>query len=188
MLIPQPRIRKHWIDRIRQAVSDNPGLTASDIYDQLVKATANRDIELSEYEAVPSQRTIGRELTAFKRETAETREQYERVYWPETFQRGASGLPWEASRDVLELLDMIKPERPTVRQARWWWRVQLAAPEMDKSLRLALALGLDTEDVQSIEGYSEDKRWVENRLIEELHRISSFDRSHTEESSHESQE
>ena len=42
-------------------------------------------------------------------------------------------LPWEASAAALELLGIVPPpdgNRPSVRLARWFWRVTQAAPDM----------------------------------------------------------
>ena len=65
------------------------------------------------------------------------------------------GLPWEASGYLTEmwswanefwavvaiLLNKPKPALPTVRQARWWWRVHLALPEVENKLDIYLWAG-----------------------------------------------
>ena len=59
---------------------------------------------------------------------------------------GERDLPWEASCHLMEMwawarefrthraqeLDDLEPPLPTVREARWWWRIHLMVPEISK--------------------------------------------------------
>lgn len=73
--------------------------------------------------AAPRERTI-RAMTP----TPEALEEERQLRWPEAM--GPSGLPWEASNAILRLLRYHFDHgraRPTVRLARWYWRLRLAA-------------------------------------------------------------
>ena len=55
------------------------------------------------------------------------------------------GLPWESSDILLSVWKRVCHMRedsstplPTVRQARWWWRVHLAAPDVTDPMDLFL--------------------------------------------------
>ena len=121
--MPTPRTHPAWIERIKQLRADDPKLTAHRIAQALHTEALKPGSDLPDASLVPSERTIGRVSLP---EDAHERALYERVYWPETFEHGA--LPWEASPVVLELIALMEPKRPTVRLARWYWRVSLVAP------------------------------------------------------------
>jgi hypothetical protein len=73
------------------------------------------------------------------------RRQYGLVRWPGSFESGA--LPWEMSPQCLELLLLrqrlaehkLGEWRPTVRLARWFYRISMAAPRLDARHRHVLA-------------------------------------------------
>lgn len=124
-----------------------------------------------EFEAPVSRRTVERWIGGFPKDS-ELDSPFE---W---HRMEEYGLPWEASAFLLEMLFAARESRlnhllpePTVRQARWWWRVHLAAPEIrdpDDLILLAqrfvsreiahdiLGSPLDLGDLQALLAY---KRW-----------------------------
>ena len=125
--MPTPRTDVRWVEMVKQLKADDASRTAAKIQGDLFMEWANHPDDLPKTNP-PGERTIGRILTDYARATEADRIPYERVYWPETFARGAAGLPWEASPVVLKLIALMEPKRPTVRLARWYWRVSQAAP------------------------------------------------------------
>ena len=95
--------------------------------------------EFTELEVVVSLRTVMRWVREFKTVAEEVRELDKPFEWHKLEEYG---LPWEASAFLLEMSILVQenkiyrgygfePLAPTVRQARWWWRVHLAAPDLD---------------------------------------------------------
>lgn len=69
--------------------------------------------------------------------------QYRLYAWPQTHQREA--LPWEAAPACLELLrycDANRQSAPTVRQAGWFARLRLAAPNLPTDTARSAAIVL----------------------------------------------
>jgi hypothetical protein len=109
---------------------------------------------------IPGERTVKRRVEEFQRLAPKKRSEYGRFQWPQTMLDNV--LPWEASRTGLDLLRYYTEQdraidawaatqglgprlegegwgRPSVREVRWLWRVQLAAPwlEFEAALRLS---------------------------------------------------
>jgi hypothetical protein len=89
------------------------------------------------------------------------------LHWPRSFELGL--LPWDAARTVLDLWrnwDETGRGRPTVRVARWYWRLMLADPTLDRALAELLASVLSANDVASLTGAQPiiDVRSIEQRL------------------------
>lgn len=111
----------------------------------------------------PQLRTVQRLYARWLEFPEEERRLQGRVHWPEAMLLGL--LPWEAAPIVLDLLrwrDGLGRGRPSVRLARWFWRVSLAAPDLSLGERACLAGELaDAEyirqtergEVSSPEGY-----------------------------------
>ena len=86
-------------------------------------------------------------------------------------------LPWEASQPCLELLRSYRDNEvgmPTIRLARWFWRITLAAPDWELSQRIRAAqmlsqwemdAGRSETPLRSIEGYLTYRPWqsIQNR-------------------------
>ena len=89
------------------------------------------------------------------------------------------GLPWEASPFLLEMWasflgwgKYFPISNPSVREIRWWWRIHLAAPELDKEfiwriaqwflarelVQVLLNVPLELADLEAFLAY---KPWVE---------------------------
>ncbi len=72
--------------------------------------------------------------------------------WPGAM--GSPGLPWEASADMLHLLMHFYDgftRRPTLRQARWYWRLRQAAGDSPPSGRMleSVSAALAGEEAQN---------------------------------------
>jgi hypothetical protein len=166
MAMARPRIEPFWEEAIRAATENEPRLGPLGVRARLEKAAA--DIGKPDLR-VPSLRTIGRIQREFRQRPEEERRPYRDLYWPESFERG--DLPWEASAAALELLrvwekwpphilEMILPvpeeralfgynfgDRPSVRLARWFWRLTQAAPDADAKDRRSVAEFLEAAEV-----------------------------------------
>lgn len=84
----------------------------------------------------PGQRTISTKKKAHSLKPAHERLLYRYFYWPESM--GTVDLPWEASRPLLDMLAVAKSwdsARPTIRFARWYWRLHQAAPRLTQEAR-----------------------------------------------------
>ena len=104
------------------------------------------------------------------------KQQARRAKWPKSFDDGL--LPQEYAPAFLSLLS--HEGRPSIRRARWHWRVSSAAPEMPEahqrelSLKFAVrgAIGaLDDSDLRSLEYFLACRGWIdvaayEKRLVE----------------------
>ena len=102
---------------------------------------------------VPVPRTLQRAVkdivTRYDRLTPKSKTLDQRFEW---HRLDEYGLPWEAGSYLLDMWREIKElgallhsahlvtvkHAPTVRQARWWWRVHLAVPEMEVKLNVYL--------------------------------------------------
>jgi hypothetical protein len=81
----------------------------------------------------PGREWVRRRYTAHRKLTDENRREFSLFRWPESMEYGV--LPWDASQAGLELLLYCVEHRlgrPTNRMARWFWRVLLACPALDR--------------------------------------------------------
>lgn len=88
---------------------------------------------------LPSERSVSRYMQGHKGLTLEERRQYKLLRWPDNL----GDLPWEAGPAVLDLLRQLRQEgagRPTVRLARWYWRLWQAVPDAPFGVRLSLSI------------------------------------------------
>ncbi len=159
-----------WVELVKNTKADNPGWGVGRIA-QKVRAEGERR-GLSD---PPHERTIGRIL---RREwdplSEEQQAQYRAFYWPESMECG--DIPWEASVHCMELLGYLfhssrraeEYVRPTIRQAKWFWRVSMAVPDQELSEREAVArlfaiweaVGGRTKEVtRSLEGFLTFAPW-----------------------------
>lgn len=122
----------------------------------------------------PTERTVYRIARRLEGLPKHERELNGQLRWPKSFELGL--LPWEASRACLDLL-LLRNEhplglgRPTVRQARWCWRLMLAAPDLTPSdaapyatflstAELAAALGTPTDVELTIDWFLAYRPWT----------------------------
>lgn len=85
---------------------------------------------------LPTERTIARIKKDFLSKQPQERLPYRYASWPEAMESNA--LPWESSRALLDLLRFFEESgrgRPIIQVAEWFWRVSLAAPELDVAKR-----------------------------------------------------
>lgn len=113
----------------------------------------------------PSVRTLSRWKKAFLALPPAERYEYGVARWPDAMEAGA--LPWEASASLMELLAHTLPNGapPSVKWARWHYRVSLAVPDAcpDDRLRVSGYLA-DIEEKDAIT--DEDRRVAEALLVE----------------------
>lgn len=112
----------------------------------------------------PSARTVGRIRQEFWKLPAEEQQQYGLFCWPDSMDNGA--LPWEAASAAFELLQRAHQDErpPPVRLVRWFWRITLAAPDADFSLRLPFAQCMAAAEVLGGPVGAKVQRWVESYL------------------------
>ncbi len=126
---------KRWVWRLK---GDNPSLSAVEIEERLQALVKEAPKNSG---SPPAARTI-RDIVKEPRPAGIREEEFLSFRWPQSMERG--DLPWEASERCLELLRHLQGERPSVRLAKWFWRVSLAIPNEPIGRRHALAQWLDT--------------------------------------------
>jgi len=123
--MPRPRIPLEVQNRIRALRAEK--LSVPEIAERI---SEEGDFDVSE-------RTVRRYVEEFDRLSAEEQREYSLVRWPENL----GDLPWEAATSILELLRVMNETgagRPTVRIARWCWRVWQAAPDIPRPTLVSL--------------------------------------------------
>ena len=123
----------------------------------------------------PSERTVRRIYKEHLAKNPGQRGQYAGFRWPESM--GAAGIPWEASKSVLKLLQRHREIfgrgdglGPPVGFVRWFWRVEVAAPGLglDRQARIAAFLFLHEQNpeavpdakVRNLESFLIDEAWI----------------------------
>lgn len=128
------KIPDEWRPRIFSLKANEPRLGRKAIHQRLQELP----IPLKEKAECPSERTVGRILDDWEDLSEEERLGYRLFSWPKSMEDGA--LPWEASQPILDLLRHLRPfGRPVTRTVKWYWRVCLAAPDLDIGERLRIA-------------------------------------------------
>lgn len=115
------KTESYWRDRVAFRVAE--GDTAADIF-RLFEREAKQGGR-NDYPAAKTIRSIAAELSK------DEEKQNALFRWPRAMEIDA--LPWEASCAALDLLairDRRGLGRPTVRQAKWYWRLFAAAPDL----------------------------------------------------------
>jgi len=123
----------------------------------------------------PSERSVRRIYQEHLAKNPGQRGQYAGFRWPESMEY--AGIPWEASKSVLNLLQRHREIfgngdglGPPVGFVRWFWRVEVAAPELglDSQARIAAFLFLHEHKPDSIpdakvrrlETFLIDEEWI----------------------------
>ena len=123
----------------------------------------------------PSERTVRRIYQEHLAKNPGQRGQYAGFRWPESM--GAAGIPWEASKSVLKLLQRHREIfgrgdglGPPVGFVRWFWRVEVAAPGLglDRQAGIAAFLFLHEQNpeavpdakVRNLESFLIDEAWI----------------------------
>jgi hypothetical protein len=124
--VPLPKTTTYWREQIARL--DAEGWSGTKIH-----AAISAEAEERGDKDCPSDRQVRRILLELKALPEEERRQNGLFSWPRSMELG--GLPWEASSSALRLLrwrDERGLGRPTVRHAKWYWRLLLAAPGLDE--------------------------------------------------------
>ncbi len=114
-----------WVRWAFHHFANNPKATYRKLEEEAEKAA----VEMGRDDP-PSERTLRRLRRRWETLQAHERAQYGYVHWPETFEAGL--LPWEASRAILDLIALYQDKgwgRPTVRMAKWYWRLASVLPD-----------------------------------------------------------
>jgi hypothetical protein len=101
----------------------------------------------------PSERTVRRLYDQHLALPEHVRREQGRLRWPRSFAIGA--LPWEASRAALDLLKFCDESglaHPTARQAKWFWRLRLASPEIPTQEAQTASFTLAVDEYLSMAG------------------------------------
>ena len=149
--MPQRPTPEYWRQRVKTVLSEHDGdISVRQIYRRIQAmahelSRSNDPNRAAAARTYPSERTISRIREKEWSVLSESeRSEYRACYWPESMERG--DLPWEASAATLELILALEGEasegRPSIRLARRFWQVALAAPDarLDDRLRAARLL------------------------------------------------
>ena len=147
----RPRTDDEVRKKVWELVQTNPTISAGKIRISIRAQAKQAGIQLS----LPTERTIARIKKDFLQKPQEERMPWRQTSWPETMELG--GLPWEASRAMLDLVKYFHDngwETPTIRTAQWFWRVALAAPDLGVAERFSAAhdcsiIEASTEKIES---------------------------------------
>ncbi len=128
------RMDPQWIEKVKSIKANERARWGAPRITRALEEEAARE---GRYDC-PSERAVS---SILRKIAAEDLREYRFLYWPDTFERG--DLPWEASEAALELLALKEfapgEARPSVRLARWFWRITQAAPRMLPAERRRLA-------------------------------------------------
>lgn len=174
--MPRPRIDIFWRDRVKELVEQNPRLGSRKINEQLeAEATVLKRVDW------PSEKTVRNIMKEHRAAPEQERRLYGQVFWPESF--GTPELPWESAPAVLEAIrlseegrfssatwtaSVTEPYRPTVRTAKWLWRLALAEPDMRARDRLGWARCLADIDASGSPYADRAYREMEGELLHGL--------------------
>jgi hypothetical protein len=164
--MPMPPTDMYWIEQIREIATNQPRLGPAlvrQLLEQRVGEEGCRDskgdwtIRRVNVRALPSERTISREIKKFRAliaEKPEVQTAYREFHWPVSM--GGEDLPWEASAALLDLLCYLNESphdngRPLISVARWFWRVTQARPTVAVSSRLFIAKMLALADAAGVD-------------------------------------
>lgn len=157
--MPMPRIDEHWREALKGYFANFPENSPETISREMEQKAA-RDGGRTD---VPAASTIRR----FRNECRQADlSGYRDVYWPDSFERG--DLPWEAAAAVLALYRQRQSTygfRPTVRLARWYWRIVQSAPDIREFQAEQLAAKLVHCEVLRGEIIEDTARWVEAYIL-----------------------
>ena len=160
--MPKARINTFWQDEIKM-LAENTADSAEAIQAALNELAAKAQ-EHGMSDPPPSQRTVSRYIREFRGQPDRERVPYRLFVWPAGM-GSHTGIPWEASRACLDLLDHIANEelnRPSIRLVEKFWRATLAAPDADVPTRLAIAFRWETGFTAGLEEYLAKAGWRED--------------------------
>lgn len=139
--MPKPT-DEYWVRRIHDIVGVDERKSIAKIEEQLEQEEAKK---FSPRTDIPRGNTIRRIRDRFPKSERVT---YRPVAWPESF--GNPDLPWESGAAIFELWRHLRG-RPSLRVARAYWRVTLAAPAASVPARHGMAAHLLNYDPREVE-------------------------------------
>ena len=124
----------------------------------------------------PSESTVRRVVRELDAAGQAQRSEHAPFRWPDSMEQ--AGLPWEASRVVLDYLRYSWPFRPTVGLVRWNWRIHAAAPTLTDGEKARASdwlwqrehdVGLYAEALgTAVESYLALWPWLETTDVEDI--------------------
>lgn len=160
--MPRQRISHDWIARVYAATAQDPKMPADALADLLAAQARNEGRD-----DFPSARTVARRQAEFRNLTAVEQEDYRLYFFPETHERASHDLPWESAAACLDLTEHLAERfgrRPTVRLAKWFWRVTMARPGLVTENRYFAARWLAIWEIFEPEHGTLDRRRLERLL------------------------
>jgi len=145
-------IHERFDSLIKSVLAEYPEYGAFRVRNAVAEAARKEQIPEDE---LPSQRTFDKKVAFIKGDETVQKEitALRRVQWPESF--GTEDLPWQSAVAVLDFLEVFPrlqinsglgfgllmdgQTRPTIRAAKWYWRLFLAAPEAPIDKRALMA-------------------------------------------------
>lgn len=132
---PTPQTWKTRVYELR-----GQGMSAREIYDSF---------EQEGTEDYPSFSIVRKLVTEFNKMNPDDQREYREFSWPQSMEAGI--VPWEAGHALLDLLVKLRKEhknRPLNRNARWFWRITLAAPDAPIHTRWVFACSMALLEVR----------------------------------------
>jgi hypothetical protein len=146
--MPRAKTDSYWVERVSELAED--GLSVRAITEKLeaeAKQLGRKDF--------PSEHTVRRIRDAYDTLEPHVREQQQRLRWPQSF-KATGEFTWDAVRSALDLLqycDRMGLPRPTVRKAKWFWRLRQASPSMPDEQANRYANSLASAEYLQIAGF-----------------------------------
>jgi hypothetical protein len=148
--MPNPSTDPIWRERVYSIAAGPPEMrSARQVYGALEKKA--RELGWTGY---PSQRVVDGFWSDWKKLAEREQLAYRQFSWPASMVLEA--VPWEATETVMELLrEYADPNglglsgRPSNLKVLWYWRISLAAPDLDASIRNKLATALQLQETVS---------------------------------------
>ena len=129
--MPQPRTPEAWRQLVSSCLAQNEGMPPREIR-LFLEDTAEGNEGLQRIkDRLPSTRTIERIRAEWKLRADSEKAPYRLYRWPDSHQ--SKDLPWEAASAALELCYLaqrVGDNPPSIRVARWFWRLTQAVPDL----------------------------------------------------------
>jgi hypothetical protein len=136
------RLDNFWIDKLYATFANESRISDREVTTRMQKL--GEEMSRDDY---PATRTVNKYRDLFNHLPENVKAGHKDFCWPESMEAGL--LPWEAGAAALELLGiqrgqdlLLSPRglglaigRPSVRLARWFWRVTQAAPDLPAFLQ-----------------------------------------------------
>ena len=169
------RPNDRWENLIVRLTADNPGWSQRKVWMQLSLENEKVSPSYRIPGPPPTRRTVDRRVKELRDpKNKAVLDARRSVYFPETFQSG--DLPWESAPPVMEFMRVYESlerqdgsVRPTVRQAEWFYRLRMVAPDAPAEVLAPQAVsGAIVEVMQDTSVKPWGKRVLEAFLYYEL--------------------